>query len=300
MTSFGVDPGMVVTHHPTTAFGTGNGLTDPTQIAASEVIRAQLAQWGVSELYNDALNLIKQGLGTDAIVVELQNTDAWKKRFAANEIRKSKGLTVLSPQEYLSTERQYQQLMRSNGLPQGFYDQTSDFTNFLANDVSPTELQQRIGVAQTAFLNADDQTREAWKRFYGLSDGAAVAAILDPEKALPLIQRQATAAQIAGAATRNTIGLDRTRAEQLATLGVTQDTANKGFADIGQAASTDEAIAKRFGLDFNVNEEEDARLLGLASAQRKLRGLQGQEAAQFSGKASANSASTAIQTAGRY
>ena len=47
--------------------------------------------------------------------------------------------------EYLATERSYRQIMQEAGVPTGFYDQTSDFTKFLASDISPAEPSRSTG-----------------------------------------------------------------------------------------------------------------------------------------------------------
>jgi hypothetical protein len=50
-----------------------------------------------------------------------------RKRFAANAARAKKGLAELDPASYLQLENQYRQLLQSNGLPSGFYDQHRRF-----------------------------------------------------------------------------------------------------------------------------------------------------------------------------
>jgi hypothetical protein len=106
-------------------------------------------------------------------------------------------------------EAGYRQVMQSYGLPQGFWDSTDDFTSLISRDVSPQEVNDRVKVARDAFLSADEGTRAIFKDFYGLSDGAGIAAMLDPDKALPIVQRMAATAKAGSAAQRNGLIADR-------------------------------------------------------------------------------------------
>lgn len=273
---------------------------DPTKVGAAQVIRAQLREWGIEDLYADVLRLMKQGLSEDAIIIQLQDTDSYKKRFAANELRRKAGLAALSPAEYVATETQYRSVMRSYGLPAGFYDSNDDLVRFLGNDVSPAELATRAQVAQQVWLTGNQEYKSVWTDFYGLSDGDAIAAILDPKAALPIIEQKRVATQIAAAGRRNNVDVERDRAEYFTTLGIDENAAIKAYGDIGQVAGVDSAIAQRFGTTFGQEDEEDARLLGLASARRKQRELYGKETALFSGGSGVDRATFARPQSGAY
>jgi len=56
--------------------------------------------------------LILENISPSEFGIRLQQTDAYKKRFSANQDRIAKGLTALSPAEYLAMEDQYQNIMR--------------------------------------------------------------------------------------------------------------------------------------------------------------------------------------------
>lgn len=273
---------------------------DPATASARDIIREQLRQWGLTELAADLDRLIREGLGADAVAIQLRETEAYKRRFAANAAREQAGLPVLSPAEYLAAEDSYRQVLRSYGLPASFYDQPEDFHDFLKRDVSPEEVNARAAAAQQTWLTTDAAVRDAWRDFYGLTDGAAIASILDPDRALPIVQRMVTAAQLGSLATRNGLAADRTRFETYADLGVTSEQAAQGFADIGQTLTTDQAIARRFGQTFTQGEAEAARVVGLASAQRKQRELAASEQALFDARASADADSLSRRTKGSY
>ncbi len=272
---------------------------DPAFTSAKEIINQMLRSWGISELSADVDRLLREGLDTNAVVLQLQLTDAYKERFAANEFRTAKGLPVLSPAEYIATEAAYRQVMKSYGLPAGFYDDQKDYQNFLANDLSPNELNERAQIAQRTFLSADLETRNTFRDFYGLTDGAGIAAILDPAKALPIVERMAMAAQLGGTAIRNGLEANRERLERYADMGVTADNAASAFAEIGLTGATERQIAGRFGDTLTQAEQEEGSLLGTASAQRKRRRLADSELGLFRGQAGASESALNRSTAGR-
>lgn len=274
---------------------------DPTKAGAAAILNDQLAQWGIKGLGPDVIRLLQQGLDPAALMIELQNTNAYKQRFAGNEAREKAGLRVLPPAEYVATETSLKGVLRSFGLPAGFYDSNTDMQKFIENDVSPSELQERANIAQQVWLTGPQENRDAWNKYYGhLGVGGAIAAILDPKKAVGLIQKQAQAAAIGGTALTQGLAVDRTRAEQLAAAGVTQAQATQGYGDIAGALGNDSAIAQRFGQTLNQGTEEDARLLGLASAQRKIKDLQAAESGLFAGRGAANSGALSGTASGAY
>lgn len=274
---------------------------DPTKSSAYAIIQAQLQAWGIPELATDAYNLTLQGYGTDAITVQLENTDAYRKRFAGNEARVKAGLPALTPGDYISAENSYAQVLKQYGLPAGFYDSKDDFTNFIANDVSPSEVDARAKAAQQVWLSSDTGTQQAWKSYYGLTDGAAIASILDPEKSLPMVQRMATSAQIGGAALNNGLTAPTAdRAAYLADQGVTQANAQKGYGQIAATYSDVHAAASRFGTTFTQTDAENSQLLGEGSAVRKQTDIANAEKALFGGRASADNNTQNQRTSGSY
>lgn len=273
---------------------------DPATAGAMAILNDQLAQWGITDLGPDVLKLLKEGLDASAITVQLQNTESYKRRFVANEARRKAGLRVLPPAEYVATETALKGVLRSFGMPAGFYDTNGDMQKFLENDVSPSELQDRAQVAQQVWLTGPQSNRDWWKEHYGLSDGAAIASILDPKKAVGLVQKQAAAAQLGGSALSQGLQVGTARAEDLVAQGVTGAQAQSGYGQIADALSTDQAIAARFGSSIDQSQEEDARLLGLASAQRKLKDLQASEAGLFSGRSAASGGALSGSGSGSY
>lgn len=274
--------------------------TTPAQTTASGILKAQLKSWGLSSLYSDVDKLYKDGLGDDAISLRLTETKAYKDRFKANDQRIAAGLAALTPKEYMQVEASYRQVMQSYGLPKGFYDSHSDFTEFIAKDVSPDEINERVKTARDVFLSADPGVKAAMKSIYGLTDGAGIAAILDPDRALPIIQRMATVAKAGSAATRDGLATSKSRFEMYADQGFTADQLSDKFSQIGATRQAETSMAKRFGTSFTQADSEAARIEGTASARRAQQDLYGAEQALFDTRAAADANSLNKRNAGRY
>jgi hypothetical protein len=276
------------------------GQLDPDQQSASAIIQAQLASWGLSSLAGKVNDLIREGLSADAVTLRLQSTDEYKTRFAANAARTAKGLAALSPAEYIATENAYRQVMQSYGMPATFWDSPDDYRKFLEADVSPNELNDRAKVAQSTWLSTDTQTRDTWRNWYGLSDGAAIASILDPKTALPIVQSMAEAAKAGGAAVRNGLDANESRIRGYVDQGLSADKISQGFGEIGTVHDADQAMARRFGTTFDQATEEASRIQGLASAKRKQAELYASEQALFEARPGADNNSLARRTTGSY
>jgi len=276
------------------------GQLDPDQQTASQIIQAQLAEWGLGTLAGKVNDLIREGLSSDAITLRLQATDEYKTRFAANAARTAKGLAALSPAEYIATENAYRQVMQSFGLPSTFYDSQSDYRTFLESDLSPSELQDRAKVAQSVWLGTDEATKSVWRDWYGLSDGAAIASILDPTKALPIVQTQAEAARAGGIARQNGLAADQGRITRYLDSGISADQLAQGFGEIGAVHDVDQAIGRRFGVQLDQATEEASRIQGLASARRAQAEAYASEQALFQAKPGADQKSLSRRTSGSY
>jgi hypothetical protein len=273
---------------------------DPDQKTASEIISAQLTAWGLSSLSGKVSDLIREGLSTDAITLRLAASDEYKQRFAANAARTRAGLAALSPAEYIATENAYRRTLQSFGLPSSFYDSQDDYRAFLEADLSPAELQERAKVAQSTWLSTDQATKDTWRDWYGLSDGAAIAAILDPTKALPIVQSMAEAAKAGGVAVRNGLDANEARIRGYVDQGITADQIGQGFSDIGTVHDVDQSIGRRFGADLSQPVEEASRIQGLASARRAQTDAYASEQALFQARPGADRNSLSRRTTGSY
>ena len=240
---------------------------------ARQTIRQVLETYGLGELSDFTYNeiIVKETVNIenpDAVVFALREQPAYQKRFAANAARARKGLAELDPASYIQLENQYREIMRSNGLPVGFYDQTDDFSTFLEAEVSPSELNERVQQGYRAVADADPQVKRQMQELYGVTEGELAAYFLDPQRTAPLLTRQARAAQIAArSAEQAGIQLAGGLAEEVAARGITQTEAQRGFAEIGALGelrqtfagetelTQEQIVGAQFGIDVAAQQE---------------------------------------------
>lgn len=258
-----------------------DGLTGSERNAYTAVLD-MLNEFGLGSLASSILKYVQDGYDANTIGYELQQTPEWKKRFAANETRKKAGLPVLSPQEYIATEKAYRQVMSAAGVPAGFYDSQEDFTKFLEGDVSPSEVQNRVAAA-TEFVNrADPRELAAMKQFYTTGDMIAFA--LDPERAAPLVGKAFQSATIAGVGAAQGLAVDKARAEQLAGAGISREAAQQGFSLIASEIDNANKLASLSGDDgFTTNDLIDETFNADAGVAQRRKRLGQQEQGRFSG-----------------
>lgn len=228
-------------------------------------------------------DIITRGIeDSSAVLYELRNTEPYKKRFAANARREAKGLPALSPDTYIQMEQQYMELMRANGMPPGFYDSQDDFQKFLENDVSASELQSRIQDGYRAVADADPAVKQQMQRLYNVDDSQLAAYFLDPERATPLIQRQAQAAKIAARAQEQAgFTITSQTAEDLVRRGISPEAAQQAFESAGAMAGLYTEMAGETAL---TQEQKVGAALGYdVQAQQELIRRRGLRTAQFEG-----------------
>lgn len=270
---------------------------DPSESSGtySGIISNYLSQWGLSDLTSTVTQWGMTGASADQINLQLQQTPEYKQRFSGNAARIASGLAPLDPASYIALEGQYKATLQQYGIPSGFYDSQQELATFIGGDVSADEFSSRVQTASDVYQNADAGTKAAWEQYYGPGD--AIAQILDPTVAAPLIEQKATAAQIGGAAINQGLNAPTAaKALQYAQQGVTIDSARTAYQQVAAKAQGDQAQSARFGPMSAVNQgtEEDSLLGGDAAATQKVNLLQSEEGSMFSGHggaaASANDA----------
>lgn len=241
-----------------------------------------LGQYSLESLAPKLLSFVQQGYSSTTLGYLLTQTDEYKERFKANDIRARAGLPVLSPAEYIATERSYRQIMQSSGMPAGFYDQPDDFVKFLANDVSPSEIKSRVDLASAAVQNVDPAHRQAMYELYGIGPNQLAAYFLDPERAMPDLEKTAKIVDLGAAAERNGLAVDKGRLDVLAgtQLGAQADYAYGQVADLTNAGSR---LGEIYGTKYGQQDAEAEVFQNMQSAARKRKQLAEQELGSFQG-----------------
>ena len=293
---------------------------DKTPIPSSEMQDAYQRLYdefnilGLGALVEDSKDLLMKATSVAAIPDALRNTKAYQTRFSANDARIKAGLRAISPAEYLRLEDQYQNVMRSYGLPASYYTpgqygKQEGFEKLIASDVSSTELEDRVSTAQKRVLNANPEVTTALKQFYpDITNGDILAYTLDPKNAIENIKRKVTAAEIGGAALSQTDAMGKptlttseARARELASYGVDKAAATTGYSTIGAGLQRGSELAAIYGESPYTQataESEIFKLSGQQEARKQRQKVTGLEKATFGGQTGLTSGALARDRAG--
>ncbi len=273
----GASPAPAPTPTPTPA-------ANPVEQSAKAQIQATLNQFGLGNLAPTVWEWYLAGKPLDQIMLDMRQTDQYKARFPGMDALSKKGMSI-SEAEYISYERTVGGLFRAYGLPAGFYDDPKDFANFISNNVSVSEVEERLKLASTAVYQAPPETRAELQRLYGIGTGALTAFWLDPQKAFPLLQQQYAAAQIGGASQVAGYGaLTRTEAETLAGRGLNPDQMYKGFGTLTETKELQHALPGEQGYTGLNKEQAFGAVFGYdPGSQLKLEQEAAKRKAAFSG-----------------
>ena len=310
--------------------GTGTLNTTPTSgmtagsVNAIAAISALLSSYGLGDLSASITEAVQKGYTSDTIQLIMQDPNskdplavAFQKRFPANKARLTAGKSVLSAAEYLAAERSYTQVLQSYGASNLA---TRDRLNsFIGNDVSAAEVSDRVGLAVDRVKNADPFTKAALAEYYPMLNQAdIVAAVLDPAEGLPALKRKVNIAEIGGAAavqglktginamsetskqfenvTTGALG-----AEALASFGISQEEARKGYQTVAGIAPRSEFLSSiSGGEDYTRLQAEQEAFLGLASAKRARESLTAQEEGRFKGQSGLTKTSLTQRGTGQF
>ena len=245
--------------------------------SAYNLLFNEFDRYGLGSLVTPLKKYIEDGISDAEFTIRLRNEPAYKKRFAANESRIQKGLRALSEAEYIGLEDQYQDVMKRYGMPETYYRQEKDpvtgitiqpgFEKFIAGDVSPVELEDRVQTAYDRVINANPQIAQTLRDFYPeISNGDILAYTLDPQNAINNIKRKVTATEIGAAAAGENLATGRTRAEELAAFGVTGQQYRQAAPTIAEAARAGTRLSDIYKEAQYGQAQAEAELLDIAGA----------------------------------
>lgn len=289
---------------------------DAADLAAKEANRADamatiklmLDQWGLGELAGTIVGYIQKDYSVNQILVELKQSEAYKKRFAGNYERVKNGYAMLDPQEYLAVEDTYQRILQAAGLPKGFYDEPSDFNQWIGLNVSAAEVQGRVDLATDAVNNSDPAYLQALSR-YGFTQGDLVAQMLDQGRAEPILRKQVGSAKVGAGATRAGLHYDTARAEELYGMladgngGIDRQAVDSGWTSVAAALPAADRLSTIYadtgeGVGQTTLEDEFLGRNELASQRRRRLGIT--EYVNYQGSGGAGEKSQATKSRGEF
>lgn len=258
--------------------------------SAFATFQNQLQAWGLGGLADWAKALYQSEnapTSFDEFYLQMKQQPIYIERFGkTNDMRIKQGLPALSEASIMGLESQYQKTMKAYGLPASFYDNPEDYRNFIANDLSASEVADRVQAAASFVKAKDPQVRQQLSAFYGIGDGALIAAELDPKRGQQIIEQLASknTAMIAA----GTAGLGLGETNQALGMGAgTKSFAEQaqGFAQAAAVGQQGQQLSQIYGDTYGVQDatQEAFNGPGAYQAQQKRKRLGQQEEATFGG-----------------
>lgn len=206
-------------------------------------------------------------------ITEFEKYDAYRERFAA--IYGPNGNVQLRPGQVVEYENRARAMFQAADLPPGFYDETSDFADFIGLGTSLEELGARIADVSRWIDENRADFLEVAQQDYGLSRGDLLAMTLDAERGFDAVQRRSNQIRLSGQAQRQGFSITKQFASELTSEGVRAEESAPLF---GQAALQSGLVTD----DLTQQEIVEAKL-GRAPAAQKVRRRVGEIEASVSG-----------------
>lgn len=207
-------------------------------------------------------------------------------RFAGNAILKAKGMPTVSDAEYLKAENEYEKIFKAYGVTN--LANRSYYAQLIGNVMDAEDVSKRIDMAYKVY-KGNPAVKNAFNTFYGtVTDGDVVAAMLDPETQVPLLQKKITVAEIGGAALQQNLSTSLAKAQEFEALGITGAAAQSGYQNIAQGLTGYEKLLEmRTGQDVQTEEAqtllENTRFRKQAKAITEEANVIGEEVNRFRG-----------------
>jgi hypothetical protein len=281
-----------------------SGGSGPSNISAERrdafsMIKSTLITYGFTEAETKELDAFIESIITDVKIgpelakIKLREQPTYQARFAGNKARVAKGFNALTEAQYLQQETDYAQTLSSYGV--GQLSSRSQFSTFIENNTSVTEVGRRLNASVRRVKNADPTILENLKRLYPtITDTDIVSYFLKPVETIEELERKTTVAEIG--ATAQQYKMQETglaKFEDLQRYGVSLATARAGYSNIAEELPTATKLGNIYnetGITYGQTEAEAEQFKDSAEAKRKKQKLIETEKASFQGSSGVGAA----------
>jgi hypothetical protein len=269
---------------------------------AFAILKDTFSFYGLDSLADEISKYMKEGLGTGEATIRLKQSKPYTDRFKGNELPRAAGLNAIDEAAYLDLEDSYSETLKAYGVQDYFglsatpterLTRQQAMAEVIGKDVSAIEFKDRVSTSVSRVKMADQATKDAFQKFYGIGETELVKYFLDPVKSLASLKEKATAAEIGGAAIGQGLPATMTSAEDLARFGISREQAQAGYGTIAEMLPTAgklSAIYDEDNITYGQTEAEAETFKGLASAKRKRQQLPAKEIGTFSGSSGVGAA----------
>jgi hypothetical protein len=287
-------------------------MREESRRSAFALLEKEFTDNGLITLIPEIKRFMKEGYGAEEASLLLPTTEAYKTRFAGNEGRKTLGLPVYTPGQYITAEQTYRDLFNQYNLGELANQET--YNSLIGGAVSIDEAKARVDNVFSRIDKASDELKTQLSNYlgaYGVGDPTkqrsqiALALMKGPQGINELETSLRKANIRTGAATSNINVAEENISQlekQLSTSGLSTEQignlSREAYANIAEVQPTVTKLSEIYGEQTPglTRELEQEAFFGLASQRRKK--LQEREKATFGGQAGISTASLAQRTAG--
>lgn len=186
-----------------------------------------LSTWAWNQMIEDP------SLSHEQLLLMMYERPEFQDRFEVIFEYQQAGKPPLSVAEVLAYEQSVADIFHAAGLPSSFYDDHHEIQDLMSEDISVSELADRIEQGWTAVASAPDEVKAVFDSYFGPGGDAALASyFLDPDKALPDLLEAVATAEVGGAAAMLGFDVAKYQAAELVDFGVNFASAVQGFQDL--------------------------------------------------------------------
>ena len=179
---------------------TAKAIEDKARRTAQQDFKAALGELGLGDLADEVDRMIRLDYTVSQIKMELPKTASYQQRFPGIETLRKAGRAI-SEATYISNERGYLQTLRAYGLDTAILGSRTALGNYIQNEVSPREFEERVNLAATRVRENPD-VMATFKTYYPeVDEGGVISYMLNPKAGLDIIKKQVRTSEIGAAAT---------------------------------------------------------------------------------------------------
>jgi len=236
----------------------GDEEQDETQNrSALALLKQVLERYGLGSLGDWAWSMLQNDRSYEEVLLELRERPEFKARFKAIGLRQQYGLNPVSPEDIIEYENTARDLMRSSGLPSGFYDDADDFAELIGKGVSLQSVARRVEQVWDRVTDAPPEVRDAFADLFNVNGDQALAAFFfDPDRSEVVLERMARSAVAGGAMRAAGFDLDALAAARVAGFDLQDKSVRAGFARLAQLRAVfNETMGERNQADLDAMDE---------------------------------------------
>lgn len=240
------------------------------------MLTQMLRRYGLTDLTSWVSDMIAKGASEEEVQVSIYDQPKFRDRFWMIFQRSKQNHPAISVDEVLEFERTASAAAKSFGIQLSM----KEIGNFIVNNVSVAEAQDRIGLASQVVHMSSRDLRAQLERLYGITGPDLTRYWLNPKEQAPVLQRRFVAAQVAEQAQRSGWGqLTSRQAEDLVQKGADAEAAAKGFGTLVDMSELFEAVDTT---EQDVSVEKQLSLItGNREAQKEIETRGEKRAAKF-------------------